>query len=140
MTRNYLAGFSRGSRVVVALALALSALGGCGSKVQLPKTYPVRGRVVYKGGGPLTGGVVQFQAAADPKLLINGEIGKDGTFALTTRLDGHQVAGAVEGAHQVTVTPPMPADQSAEPIVLKKTFTVQAGDNFFDIEIEKPRR
>ncbi len=70
----------------VAAALAWAILGGCGEKVQLPQTYPVRGRVVYKGGSPLAGGVVQFQARSDPRLLTNGETDADGNFALTTHV------------------------------------------------------
>ncbi len=124
----------------VAAALAWAILGGCGEKVQLPQTYPVRGRVVYKGGGPLAGGVVQFQARSDPRLLTNGETDADGNFALTTHVGGRKLPGAVAGEHQVTVVPPMPADQSAEPIVLPQPYTVQAKENFFTIEVAKPRR
>ena len=124
--------------LVVALAWAI--LGGCDEKVQLPQTYPVRGRVVYKGSGPVAGGVVQFQARSDPRLLINGETDADGNFALTTQVSDRKLPGAVVGEHQVTVVPPMPADQSVEPIVVPKSYVVEAKDNFFTIEINPPRR
>lgn len=130
----------RGRACLAAAALAWVFLGGCGEKVNLPQTYPVRGRVVYKGGVPVAGGVVQFQAHSDPRLLTNGETDVDGAFTLTTQVGGQKLSGAVAGEHQVTVVPPMPADQSAEPIVLPHPYTVEAKDNFFTIEIDKPRR
>ncbi len=130
----------RGRAFLAAAALAGIVLGGCAQKVNLPQTYPVRGRVIYKGGGPLAGAVVQFQARSDPRLLTNGETDADGAFTLTTQVGGHKLPGAVAGEHQVTVVPPMPADQSAEPIVLPQPYTVEAKDNFFTIEVDRPRR
>lgn len=126
------------TRWTVAVLIGI-ALGGCGEKVQLPQTYPVRGRVVYKGGDPMAGGVVQFQARSDPRLLTTGETGADGTFALTTQVGHRKLPGAIAGEHQVTVVPPMPADQSVEPIILPHPYTVEAKDNFFTIEINKNR-
>jgi hypothetical protein len=88
----------------------------------------------------MAGGVVQFQARSDPRLLTNGETDTDGDFTLTTQVGGQKLPGAIAGEHQVTIVPPMPPDQSAEPIVLPQPYTVEAKDNFFTIEIDKPRR
>jgi hypothetical protein len=58
------------------LALCLVILTGCGGKA---KTV-VKGKVTYKGSGPLPGGSIQFVSVADAKLVGGGTIKPDGTY------------------------------------------------------------
>src|SRR5437773_3663831 len=85
---------------LTALALFLAMAAGCGSG----NTSPVRGKVAFKDGTPLTGGLVLFRPV-DEKLQVSarGDIREDGTFILGTYKEGD---GAVPGKYQVAVTPP----------------------------------
>src|SRR5438552_17655549 len=85
---------------LTALALILAAAAGCGSS----NTSPVSGKVVFKDGTPLTGGLVLFRPV-DEKLQVSsrGDIQPDGTFFLSTYKEGD---GAVPGKYQVAITPP----------------------------------
>ncbi len=47
---------------LTALALVLAMAGGCGSG----NTSPVKGKVVFKDGSPLTGGLVLFKPVEPP--------------------------------------------------------------------------
>ena len=85
--------------LIVVLFFALFFVGGCGE----PTTYPVRGRVVFPDGAPLSsGGVVLFksQPREGSPLTARGEILKDGTFELTTLVEGD---GARPGKHHAMV-------------------------------------
>src|SRR5262245_17379831 len=128
----------RSVRLLFALAAVSLALGaGCRSDPAV-KTYPATGRVVVKGGGSLAGGVVEFQSLTDSGRMTSGKVEKDGSFTLSTLIDGKRVPGAVEGPYRVTVIPPMGEDQTAEPISLPQTRTVEARDNSFTLEVERP--
>lgn len=124
--------------LVIAL---LSNVSGCQSAKQPPKTYPVTGKVIYKGGQPLTGGAVAFTQpnSTDGSTSVAGRIQDDGSFALETMVDTIKVAGAPPGDYQVNITPLMGQDQSFEPIRGPKgTFKVEAKeDNNFTFEVEK---
>ena len=74
---------------------------GCGgtSSSAVMATYPVKGRVTYK-GKPLTKGSIQFEPT-DSGRGASGEIKPDGTFVLTTYKEGD---GAVPGMHRVSVS------------------------------------
>jgi hypothetical protein len=53
--------------LVTLLVLCLPLLqSGCGDG--LPKTYPVKGKVLFKGGKPMTSGTVMVQSAANPEV------------------------------------------------------------------------
>jgi len=84
---------------------AIVLLPGCGGGV--PKTYPVKGKVVFKGKGNinlLKGAFVQFQAVSDSSLLAAGEIEDDYTFTLGTFNKGKKgLPGAVEGIHRARI-------------------------------------
>jgi len=71
------------------------AVVGCG-KGQAP-TAPVQGTVLYR-GVPLTSGSVMFVSTTGA--VAAGEIGKDGTFRLSTG----KAEGAVIGTHRVAIT------------------------------------
>ena len=77
--------------------LCVAMLTGCSD--QLP-TYPVRGRVEFKGGGgPVHVGTVELKSL-DHGVQARGEIQDDGSFTLTTYQPGD---GAVAGRHACVV-------------------------------------
>ena len=133
---------ARGFRLGVLMLLA-AALGCGGGKSANIKTYPVSGSVAYKDGSRLAGGSIQFLSLRDPTLTVASEIKQDGTFSLHTLVDKEKIAGAKEGEYRVTVMPPLPADHSkavVQPIVLGKTYQVEAKENQLAIEVDPPRQ
>ncbi len=133
----------RASRLLRAIASAtvfamLTATAGCGSG--MPATYPVRGKVVWKGGKPVMDGRIEFQSVADEKMKAVSEIGEDGTFSLVSHLGGKSAAGAVAGQHRVVVETSPVWNQPVLVVVLPQPFTVEPRANDFVIEIQKPRR
>lgn len=127
------------------LALLFGA-AGCSPAPTLPKSFPARGTVVYKGGQPVKGGTIEFKSDADPLLRVVGQIDDHGAFRLTTIKDA-QTDGAPEGEYTVIVTPPRPAhapgDMAAAhrpitPIALEQTYKVEAKENTFKIELPMP--
>jgi hypothetical protein len=136
--------FPRPCRLAV-LALILAAAVGCGSG----KTTPVRGKVVFKDGTPLSGGLVLFRPV-DEKLQVSarGDIQKDGTFILGTYQEGD---GAVPGKYQVAITPPPRPTRLEKPIgppfihprfesyeTSGLEFEVTHRKNEFTIQVQKP--
>jgi hypothetical protein len=123
----------------VFLLLVLSA-AGCIKGSSLPKTYPVTGSVVYKGGRPVAGGAIQF-TPADTSYSVTGDINDDGTFTLHTFKDNEKTSGAPEGEYKVIVQPPIGPDQrGVAAIPLPKPYKVEAKDNRFAIEVDPPRK
>jgi hypothetical protein len=118
--------------------LVATGCGGSGG-IAAPKTYPVRGKVVYKGDQPLSGGVIQFQSKSDPSLTRMGDIESDGTFSLATLFQNERLEGTPEGQYHVTVIPRM-SDNKPVPIYqLPGVHTVKAEDNYFTIELDKTK-
>jgi hypothetical protein len=117
--------------VVVLLAVTVA---GCGKGI--PRTYPVKGKVVHKGGKPVTYGRVEFQSKAHPELRAAGGIQTDGTFILTTYLEGKSAPGAVEGEHTVLIE----LESRSALVTLPAPYTVKPGDNDVTFEIPPPRR
>jgi hypothetical protein len=129
-----------------ALALILAAAAGCGST----NTYPVRGKVVFTDGAPLTGGLVLFRPVVNTlQVSARGDIQQDGTFILGTYHDGD---GAIPGKYQVAITPPPrpklrerpigkpsidPRFESYETSGLE--FEVEKRTNVFTIAVDRPR-
>jgi hypothetical protein len=128
-----------------ALAFVLAATAGCGSG----NTSPVRGKVVFKDGTPLTGGLVVFRPV-DQKVQVTarGDIHPDGTFVLGTY---QEADGAIPGKYQAAITPPprrKVREKAVEgPIIHPRfenydtsglEFEVKRGKNDFKIEVEKP--
>jgi hypothetical protein len=127
------------------LALLVAAASGCGTG----KTYPVRGKVVFKDGTPLTGGLVRFQPV-DEKIQVSprGDIQQNGTFKLGTYKEDD---GAFPGKYQVAVTPPPRRKQREKPVekaIIDQRyeryetsgleFEVMPRNNDFTIEVDKP--
>jgi hypothetical protein len=136
--------FERAWRLT-ALVLTLTMIAGCGSG----NTSPVRGKVVFKDGSPLNGGLVRFRPV-DEKLQVSarGDIQEDGTFILGTYKDDD---GAVPGKYQVAITPPPRPKKREKPIgrpAIHSRFEkfetsgceveVKRGPNDFKIEVDKP--
>ena len=124
---------NRAWKLLVA-AFTAATITGCSAL----KVYPVKGKVVLKGGMPVTtGGRIEFQSMANPQVKATGWIDlRDGSFSLTTYNDGKPIEGAVEGPHRVVV-------EMRNPVVvftLTDVYTVGRQENEFTIEVPKPRR
>lgn len=140
---------------IVLLLILLSAAGvtGCAPS---PQTYPVKGRVVYGDGSPVTSGIVEFKLvsakaphaanAANPR----GYIQEDGSFVLSS----YPHDGAVAGHYQAIVQdPPLIADEGSGEKVPKQQiatkfrsysnsgleFDVNEKDNEIIIQVTKPK-
>lgn len=80
-------------------------LGGCESQ-DVPKTYPIKGKVVLENGQPLAalaGMPIEFESVADPLIHAYGEINADGTFTVSTQTLGVAQDGIVEGQHRIRI-------------------------------------
>ncbi len=123
------------------LALVLPLVQGC-AKEEMPKTYPVKGKVVLKSGKPFPGGFITLTSVTDPELRGYGNIEKDGTFTLgtighTSKGRSQLLSGAVAGEFYVNIRPhaggsddimpPVAAGKAA--FTLKKTYKVEAKEN-----------
>lgn len=77
---------------------------GCGPK--LPRTYPVKGKVLVEGGDvkKLAGALVEFESVADKSIRAYGSVNPDGTFEMSTQTAGAGLSGVVEGQHRVRIT------------------------------------
>lgn len=123
------------SAVAVALVLATSV--GCSGD----KLHPVRGKVVFPDGQPLTGGWVTFQSVGAEKVIsADGELNPDGTFEVRTHKPGD---GVPPGRYQVTVRGPL-LGEGVPPVIERKysdfatsglEFTVEPQENDFTITV-----
>jgi hypothetical protein len=123
--------------------LAVCCQLGCGSakKGNLPSTHEVKGTVVSADGKPLPGGMIELRTTEGRPLSALGTIQSDGTFTLTTMIDGEKLPGAVAGAHQVTVMP-TPADTQSvqavmQPVPVPAPVQVKPGDGN-ELKIQLP--
>jgi hypothetical protein len=130
------------------LLLVVALLGGPGCKSStsnLPKTYAVKGKVVYPDGQPYSGGLITFKSQGQDFNAVSA-IGKDGSFTLETLTpEGKKLKGAVEGNAQVSIMPDMSEDQtkthtSMMPIVLPELYMIKPDDsNDFTIKVERKK-
>lgn len=125
---------------LLAAGLAFVALApGCGYE---PKTYPVKGKVVSKGGKPWSGGTVTFQSVDTPGLSATGDIQKDGTFTLRTHYvsdnKGRTKPGAVAGTHDVLLDPLGGQTDRASALIVPTRYRVSTGENDITVEAEEP--
>ena len=97
----------RGLASALVVVAAFVILAGCGD--QRPETFPVQGKVTYR-GKPVTSGRVIFYP--ENGRSAQSEILADGTFKLTTFERGD---GAVVGKHQVTIKSTRVVEASAAP-------------------------
>src|SRR4051794_16219049 len=90
------------------VALAALAGGGCGDSTS--RTYPVEGKVVFKGKPPkprdLVGVKVRFRSTADPKITAVGTVEADGIFSLGTVYKEKGLPGALAGQYRARVEVP----------------------------------
>jgi hypothetical protein len=95
------------ARVAIGGAFLVCAIGGCGRReIAGPKTHPVKGKVVFTKGGTAKTlsdrqGYIVFESIEQPGVKAMGEIQEDGSFTVTTILQGDDKPGAVEGSHRV---------------------------------------
>jgi hypothetical protein len=100
---------------IVAILLAGAVLVeavGCGSSTL--QTFPVSGKVVYKGKGnvsQLTGGKVRFRSVSDPNVTGVGEIEDGGAFTLGTYFQEKGLPGVPAGEYKARVEPPEDDDE-----------------------------
>ena len=86
--------------LILAIAVVSLPLAGCGGRT----TYQVSGRVQYKDGSPITGGVrtIHLEPAenttAEIRKMATGEIAADGSFTMYTRQPGD---GVIPGVYLV---------------------------------------
>jgi hypothetical protein len=129
-------------------ALLAVAAGGCGTK-----TYPVRGKVIYKDDGkPVPGGVtVWFESTPPPYQRASGVVDVEGNFVLSTVREN---SGAMQGEHRIRFEPIVPYHEPNAAMALAKKMppryieyrtsglkqTIAPGDNYFTIEVERPSR
>jgi hypothetical protein len=119
------------------LALGLCWVAGCRQKPKIAETYPVRGKVVFRQGGPFPGGTIQFHSRAKPAMSASSMIGPDGTFELTSFIAEDRAPGAVAGPHRVIVTPPFIGAAPTIPPVPPQEITVSEGENNLTITVER---
>lgn len=118
----------------------MAVVPGCSSG--FPKTYPSKGKVVFKGGKPVKGGVVELESVKDPTMRAIGDIEEDGTFKLIAFKDGTERQGAVEGEYKVFVefARGEQEDSRRQRLAVAGTKTIKPGDNELVIEIDLARR
>lgn len=133
----------RRGRAFLLSSLCLVVPVGCSGSGDLPKTYPVTGKVVAKGGTPVAGGMVRFESD-DKNVAVSGDIQEDGSFTLRTQsLKGKGTAsGAPEGNYQVTIQFPYPANGRPIPaVILPGPYKVEPKDeNPFTLEVPSRKR
>jgi hypothetical protein len=119
---------------------------GCGEKYEWPETYPIRGKVVYEDGKPLTTGLITFNLVSDPETRAYGKIGKDGTFTLDALAMAPDATSkrfekeAVAGEYHVNIYPyPGGPGGGRGGYTLKKTYKIEPKENNeLTILMEKP--
>ena len=126
----------------VVLIIGTASLAGC-ARDATPKTYLVKGKVVYKKSqAPVTQGTVMFESETEPKVLASGELQADGSFELASDLGK---PGTVAGEHRVLIELPILETGQKAPFSRRYTsFTtsklsanVKAGDdNEVTLEVE----
>jgi hypothetical protein len=94
---------SRNTFAWLAVSMSFVCVVGCGGRT----TYQVTGRVQYKDGSPITGGVRVIRleptddTTAEIRKAANGTIAPDGAFEMYTRRPGD---GVIPGKYWVTFT------------------------------------
>jgi hypothetical protein len=120
------------------LAIGICLLVGCGNNPRLPSTHPVRGKVVFRQGGPLSGGTILFQSKDKPGIVAVAKIGEDGSFEVKSSMAGDEAPGAIAGRHEITITPPFVGGRFTMPPIPPQEVTVSEGENNLTLTIDKP--
>lgn len=147
---------------LVCVLLAAASLIGCGDRKEpLPTTYPVHGKVTYKGGRPVANALVQFHPKSEPRVSSSAVTRSDGAYSLVTKRDGLKVDGAVAGSNRVTVfytgdngaspqatgdigAGPLAGGRAGSPPMMFSTefpapYEVEPRDNEINLTVERPR-
>jgi hypothetical protein len=112
----------------------------------------VKGKVVYKGGKPFTGGgglTIWFETVAPPHHRASGLVEENGEFVLSFI---EEKSGAPEGEHRVRFDPGTAHMQPSAEIALGKkmparyleyrtsnlTHNIVRGDNALTVEVDLP--
>ena len=106
----------------IAIVLGVGLAAGCGGeKVAGPTTIPVKGKVEFTKGGKVqdlanNSILIEFQSVEQPDVKAFGEVLEDGTFTMSTQVEGKGKPGVVAGSHKVRLN----ADESAVRFVAPK--------------------
>ena len=122
--------------------IALASLVLCCVGCSEPKFYPVRGKSIVVGVGPLKSGEIRFRPKKNPSLIASGPVQKDGSFSVSTPGHGE---GALEGDCQAVIVfdgesgkAPI-ADRYADYEKADLNFTVLPRDeNYFMLDVKRP--
>ncbi|MBI1902392.1 MAG: hypothetical protein HYS13_14925 [Planctomycetia bacterium] len=114
---------------------ALACLSGCGggdasTGATAVATHPVKGKVVREDGSALTGGFIEFTSESGNH--ATGQIGKDGSFELSTMAGDKSQPGAPPGTYTVMV---VPEDQNQLPLEGVSPYTVEAKENNITVQV-----
>ena len=120
-----------------ALLLLVICFLGCSE----PKFYPVRGKIIVFGVGPLKSGEIRFRPNKNPSLVASGPIQKDGTFSVSTPGHGE---GVLEGDCQASIVvdaaggkSPI-AERYADYSTADLNFTILPRDeNYYILDVKK---
>jgi len=114
---------------------------GCGGQ------YPVRGKVTYSDGAPVTKGIVVFERQdISPVVTARADIQPDGTYLLGTMKPGD---GAPAGKYRVLVTPRLENPDEPEATFDRRfanfgtsglEFEVKSGANDYPITVTRPAK
>lgn len=132
------------SRLLLVIALSLlSVQTGCFGPKQpeFDALHPVTGKL-QRAGAPLARGAVSFKPIPEnQEFNVNGEVGDDGSFKLTTvRMTdskGERRPGAPAGEYNVIYIPES-KDQTVAfqpPITLPQKVVIEAKDNSLTLEV-----
>src|SRR5262245_13538871 len=130
------------SRIVIVAAFALALIAGCQNNNgrPIPKTYPVRGKLVDKSGAAITNaGRIEFHTPNELYHTVLGMAEPDGTFSMYTLSNDKKYDGATEGTHQVFVVlvDKRTGEETRTPA---EGCAVKPGENNLTIVVEKGRR
>lgn len=111
-----------------------SVTSGCSEQ----KSFPVEGKVTFKGGGDakeLAGYGVTFESQ-EQKVSASGEVQADGTFKMSTFTEGD---GAVPGKHKVAITPKPPELDKPSPKPLIDLRYADPAQSGIEVEVKKEK-
>lgn len=127
-------------RFTPALIVATLCFGCAQKESNVPPTFPVVGTVVDSKGNPQSGGSIEFVANDNQDLLAVSNVAEDGSYELSTYLNGEKAMGAVAGEHTVTVYTQQIEHGDSSTITLQTPITVEAGDNELEIKLPRMKR
>lgn len=110
------------SAAAVYFSLLAASITGCAGKIEEgPPTVPAKGKVEFTKGGKVQdlsdrSVMLEFQSIEQPEMKAFGAILEDGSFTMTTHIDGQGKPGVLPGMHRVRLN----ADESAVRFVAAK--------------------